>query len=126
MSIFMKLFGSKELLAGLSKASVQAPIMLNVRLRSSAEKIMARSLELVPVQTGNLRDSHFIEKDGNDGYNLGYTADYALSVHELPLSHTPPTQWKYLETPFLEESGVVEKAYSDLDIWAGISFWNML
>lgn len=88
----------------------------------TAEWIMDKSRDLVPVDTGALRASAFVELPVVEGLKVtvtfgygGVSAGYALMVHENPRSGktggVSPTgekykswakvgQWKYLEIPF--------------------------
>lgn len=95
----------KAALKALGERALQAAAQA---LYQEAESIMTASKETYcPVDTGNLRASGHVDKPVIEGSNvsvtLGYggpAAPYALSVHERPAIHRPPTQWKYLETPF--------------------------
>lgn len=40
--------------------------------------------------------------DGTPSVVVGYTASYAVYVHEKPAKHVPGTQWKFLEQPARE------------------------
>ena len=82
-------------------------------LESVGQEILDRSQELVPVETGALKKSAFIEtnKDSNEtsvsiGYNKDGTAPHAVFAHEIgPYSNptTPGTQYKFLETAVREK-----------------------
>lgn len=77
------------------------------------DPIFFRSQELVPVDTGELKDSGFVfvEKRasgarGEVGYAPGGRPFYAVFVHEnLEIRHESPTQAKYLEQAVDELSG---------------------
>lgn len=100
------------------------------------ESIMAKSKELVPVDTGALRASGTVkkpvkDKTGKISVSLEYggvargvfvserttnvkkdpnVSEYALKVHEdLSAWHIPPTQAKYLEMPFREAMSDVRR-----------------
>ena len=79
---------------------------------SEAHEIMDESVTEVPVETGALRDSAFVEEDA-DGVTFGYggnnvqtnpitgksTSDYMIAVHErLDVNH-PVGKAKFLEDP---------------------------
>lgn len=51
-----------------------------------AEKILKEAKKNCPVDTGNLKNSGFI-KEVNGGYSVGFSADYAMIVHEQPQSY---------------------------------------
>lgn len=94
-----------------------------------AEKIHKRAIEYTPVDTGKLRDSIYI-KPYESGFEIGYTCDYALYVHEIGFNyHEPPTQYKFLEdaayevvVEFMEETKMdipVTIEYNPLRVFIG-------
>lgn len=101
--------GSKALQRELKRRARGAPKALAGALFIEAEGIMGKSKRIVPVDKGPLRASGHVQLPKIRGkkvsVTLGYggaAAPYAVFVHEKPARHTPPTQWKYLETPFNE------------------------
>lgn len=66
-----------------------------------ANEVLRESQTMCPVDTGNLRRSGRVSVEEGSKLNveIGYTAEYAVSVHEIPRYH-PNGQWKYLSTPF--------------------------
>lgn len=103
-------------------ARIADPVRVAAAVYQGGERIMAAAKPLVPVDTGTLRASGFVElpkiAGGSISVELGFggpAAPYALAVHENPRSgqtggrspqgakypHYAATgQWKYLETPF--------------------------
>lgn len=78
-----------------------------------AYKILHRAILYTPVNTGKLRNSVYI-KPYEDGYEVGYTCDYAIYVHEIGVNyHKPPTQYKYLEDAAFE---ILNEYKADTDI----------
>lgn len=95
-------------------------------LLEAALKIMNRSMKLVPVLFGNLRASAYVrtaqdltrpdpanlvDKDneaipsdelGEIGVELGYSANYALYVHENLEAHHDDGEAKFLESVIIE------------------------
>jgi hypothetical protein len=61
-------------------------------LQRAAEQLLARSQELVPVNTGELKESGAVV----DGMVV-YTADHAIPVHENLEARHPRGQAKFLE-----------------------------
>lgn len=69
------------------------------------------SQELVPVATGVLKESGYLEKRHSQGqasveigYARGGNPDYAVIVHEDPdMPHKPPTQNKFLQQPLEQD-----------------------
>ena len=73
-------------------------------MRRALQFIKKESLALTPIDIGNLRGSVFTEVT-NEGENIvgtiGYTAEYAVYVHEINKNYTVG-QWKFLEKPIAE------------------------
>jgi hypothetical protein len=78
-----------------------------------AQEVMEDSkANYCPVDTGRLRDSGFVERPmvarmGNGGgfaIQMGYRAEYAVYVHEIPARHLHGS-WKYLSIPFRKHAG---------------------
>jgi hypothetical protein len=96
--------GLESTLKNLAAMAEVAKKVYRSAVRYEAEKIMTMSQEEVPVDTGNLKNSKFIEMnnkpDGAD-VTLGYRTDYAWYVHEIPPDRAthPVGKWKYLEEP---------------------------
>jgi hypothetical protein len=84
-------------------------------LYQSAEVIMTDSKEnYVPVKTGNLRSTGFVQLPEIDGQDINVTlsyggpaVDYAVVVHEDLTAHHPHGQAKYLSTPLEQRLGDV-------------------
>lgn len=107
LRITARLRGSRELRRALKRRGDRAPRALGRALFQEGERIMLVSKRLVPVDTGALRASGHVQlpviRGKGASVTLGYggaAAPYAVFVHERPARHNPPTQWKYLETPF--------------------------
>jgi len=60
------------------------------------------SVNLTPIDTGKLRKSAYVRKNKDDRttivYDVGYSADYALYVHENLNANHPIGQAKFLQT----------------------------
>ena len=74
--------------------------------------IQRRAQELVPVRYGNLKGSAFTRKTPEDDkvVEVGFSAAYALYVHENLEAHHTNGQAKFLETAADEKSGEVVEA----------------
>lgn len=120
----LKLEGLEETLRGVQKLANEFGDDAREALKEEGEAIMVESQKQVPRDTQQLANSKFVEvREENDGpvVTLGYKADYALYVHEIPsppnksrggrsASHRPPTKWKYLEDPVKDASaGFVQR-----------------
>ena len=90
-------------------------------LRYAVKPIYDESQNLVPVDTGKLKASGFIEVRKNTrgvtaviGYARGNNPHYAAFVHErLDLYHEPPTQAKFLEEAANRHMGKIPARYAD-------------
>lgn len=84
-------------------------------VRVEAEKVMTASQLEVPVDTGRLKNSKFIvihETSNGLVAELGYSADYAIWVHEIPAAHAVG-KWKYLEDPIKRAMGKFQSNVAD-------------
>jgi hypothetical protein len=85
-----------------------------------AKQIFERSQEFVPEDTGRLKRSGEIKKEGNK-FIVKYTADYAIYVHERVELHHDDGRAKFLEDAVKVEiddadsllQRVVEEAIAD-------------
>lgn len=93
----------------LDLVSGESPRIIEATLRP----IFDRSQELVPVDTGKLKQSGYIAVrsfrgriQGEVGYAKGGVPFYAVIVHEDPnFKHKPPTQYKFLQKAVEENQG---------------------
>lgn len=95
---------------GMEKWGDVIPQSVKTAILLTAEAMLASAQEIVPVDTGALKNSgHTLEEDhSGDSHKYsvivgfgGPTAPYAGIVHESPqYKHASPTSWKYLEIPF--------------------------
>jgi len=95
--------GVKKIVRNLKKQGRLAAHRCEVGLKRAGLFLQRESLFICPIEWGNLRGSSFCRAKGK-GYRVvvqvGYTADYAVYVHErLDLHHDAPTQAKFLEQP---------------------------
>ena len=97
---------------GLRKMARQFPQWAAQALNEEAQETMTKAIAITPNDSGRLRDSHrvWLATPKDLTALLTFSTDYAIYVHEIPAppdkspggrsaTHTPPTQWKYLETP---------------------------
>ena len=66
------------------------------------------SQQLVPVDTGALKNSAFTRQEGDD-VTVGYTQAYALPVHERTYVNHPIGQAKFLEQPLRTEEAEMKR-----------------
>lgn len=107
------------------KAGLDA-VLMRV-MEETMQRVYSESQELVPVDTGALRDSGRIIKTGGITagglpevlvvYGNG-NVDYAVTVHEdLSVHHDSPTQAKFLEIPLIRnESFLVSRLRQQLQV----------
>lgn len=74
--------------------------------------IKGKALPLTPIDESNLRGSAYVNNpvitSQGPVVEIGYTADYAVYVHErTELHHAPPTQAKFLEDAIKTNTGAI-------------------
>lgn len=81
-------------------ADVQAAI--EAGLEESAQDVLDASNDIVPVDTGELRNSGEVVTESNskgkDSTSVAYSAEHAVAVHETPKNYQNGRKYKYLET----------------------------
>lgn len=121
MGLAVKVKGVKELVRALKKKKIDYNRSFEIQLKRSALLVLRESKKLVPIDTGFLRKSGFVNinpiKGGGTDTSaiVAYTASYALFVHENTEEKWkgkkrrkpskgkywgPKGQSKYLEKPF--------------------------
>ena len=94
-------------------------------LYEEGTRIMNESLNIVPVEWGNLQNTGTVhdpeETEGNVTVMLSYggpAVDYAIVQHETPpdvFSHSPGQSWKYLQRPAEEATrGMEQRIAADI------------
>lgn len=132
--------GTKAMQRKIERIAREFPNRVERSLRLEAEFVMTRSKkEFVPVDLGTLRSSGHVDNVERKGKDLsvtlaygGASAPYALSVHEHPSAHSPPSwegkavsdiaKWsedgrgpKYLERPLMQAvSGMARRIAASL------------
>jgi uncharacterized membrane protein len=109
----IRIEGGEKVLAALRSYGDAAAPALGRALYGEANVIFNDSQEIVPVDTGTLKNTGYVHQPQSPAPGIvevlvsygGPAAAYALAVHErLGVRHKPPTQAKYLETPLLARS----------------------
>ena len=116
------------------------PLLMTSALHSEAKRMMRRSQQLVPRDTGALAASGYVEKPivypHHSTVELGYSSPYAVRVHEMPRSgqtegvgpgprYQPyrswagTGQWKYLEEA-ANEVGQTSAARIKEEVWLNL------
>ncbi len=92
--------GGNAVLANLAAAIQSIENATNEGLLAAGLFVQGESQEFTPVEFGVLNNSAFTRQNGNLNVAIGYTAEYAAFVHEMPASNNftkPDTGPKFLE-----------------------------
>lgn len=104
----VRIDGIGKVLKNLNRSVVGIKSKSRQGLQAAALLVLGTSKELTPVDTGNLRGGTYTKLFGgrdNPGAEIGYTAAYAVFVHErTELHHKAPTQAKFLETALKQKA----------------------
>lgn len=109
--------GVKSIRDLLKRHREKAISALKKELYQEGQGIMTQSKELVPVDTGNLRDSGTVQLPRQEGsaivQEMGYggpAAPYAIFVHENTVVFHKVGMAKFLEIPFRQaQRGMVDR-----------------
>lgn len=100
--------GLNEIKANLAKVEARVAAATERGQQKAADHLLAASQPLVPVgETGELKASGYATTKGrglNAVATVGYSADYALKVHEDLEARHDDGQAKFLEQPAREEA----------------------
>jgi len=113
----IKVTGVRSVLTRLKGARNFVDSKMEIGLKKGGLFLQQQSQEIVPVLTGNLKNSAFTRNVGGKGSDadiaVGYTANYAVFVHEdLNARHKPGKMAKYLEKPAREKRKEIIKIIS--------------
>lgn len=108
MAEMLRLEGVKKMIAELKRRGVVTAQEFARNVRRAGLFLQRESQLIVPVDTGNLKNSAFTRKAGGRGWKVivvvGYTAAYAIFVHEnLEARHKEGKEAKFLEKPLREK-----------------------
>lgn len=111
MKLEFTISGKEQLLKNMQSLGVKGPKLMGKALWNEGNRIMIEAKKITPYDLGHLRDSGKVRREvvtvTGASVELGFggtAAPYAIYVHERGPDtprHKAPTQWKYLETPFL-------------------------
>lgn len=112
ISVNVRVQGAEEAAKALRRSAQDATHAVAGALYLIACDIMRGALKLVPVDTGALRRSHFVERPSGPVYaptlTMGFVAPYAIEVHEdLGAEHINGSA-KFLEGPYLQALGSLD------------------
>ena len=95
--------GVNEVIKNLRKVKGILAEEIGVNLKRAGLFLQRKSQQIVPIDKNNLRPSAFTRSEGKGfktDVQVGYTAAYAVYVHEnLEARHRPGKSAKYLENP---------------------------
>jgi hypothetical protein len=93
-----KVTGLEKILGNLDKEIERIEGLSMDGLLEAGFKVLGVAQERTPVDTGNLKGSGFVRKEGKLSVSIGFGAAYAIYVHEdLEAKHTTG-QAKFLES----------------------------
>lgn len=82
-------------------------------LKAGGELVLEKANQLVPVESGDLKDSGIVTVDG-DTATVTYTSEYALKQHErLDFDHPGGGHAKFLEIGALANAAAIEEEIAE-------------
>ena len=129
MADLSKVTGVKEVIRNMHRAGIRFALGVERGLKRGGLFGLRKSKQVVPVLTGNLKNSGDVRSEGN-GFNtvvkVGYwDTDYAIYVHERrDLKHKEGKQSKFLESPMRNHSKEIYNIVADSanGIWKASNF----
>lgn len=109
-----KITGLKQLHKNLKKEFAAIEKNTQRGLLKAAHRVVARSKELTPVDTGSLRSNQFASPT-EKGAKIEVKQNYAIYVHEDLAAHHPTGQAKFLETALNENKDAIFRAAAGED-----------
>ncbi len=109
MKISVEFKGTEKVMKALQALGERAQKAMGAALYQEGNDILRAAKIITPVKTGVLKGSGFVGMPQYSGASVtvdigfgGAASAYAVIQHEeLDYKHTPPTQAKYLEQPFM-------------------------
>ena len=113
MTIRIKMTGVNRVTKALWRIQYRYSRGFKKGLKKAADHVMRQSKKIVPVDTGALKKSGYVEVKG-DGFRatatVGYTEHYAIYQHEnLMYKHKRGKRAKFLSGPLEKEKDAVVK-----------------
>jgi len=113
MASLLKLTGVKKAIKALRREKIQRGRLLAAGLKRAGLFLQRESQKVVPVEWSTLKNSAFTRAFGTGAKTeviVGYTAGYAVYVHEdLQARHNPGQQAKFLEGPAREKEDQIRR-----------------
>lgn len=99
----MSMDGLRELEANFDKLLKKTEVKSKKGFKEVCEDLIGKSINLAPVDIGDLRGSGHVEYKNDFDANVGFNEPYAIKQHEhTEYEHPKGGQAKYLEQPFRE------------------------
>lgn len=106
----VRITGTAKVIRNLGKAVGGIKRRSKAALWEAGLVVRRRAAQLTPTDTGNLKGSQYmrgIKIQKGPGVEIGYTASYALWVHEIKASHKSPTQWQFLRKALNDKRKII-------------------
>ena len=119
-SVKVSIKGIPEITAKLKQMAEKTPNEVLREIGAEGEFLLGESKKECPHDTGYLRNSGYSDLKG-DHVEVGYSAEYALPVHErVEAHHKHPTKAKYLEDPFNRRAPLMHENIAKRLRWKGL------
>lgn len=102
----MKVFGTENVLKNLNKEIRAVQGRTEAGLKTAGLLVQRESQKKVPIDTGNLKASAYTQNKGA-GVEVGFTADYAIYVHENEEAYHARGEAKFLEKALIENKSKI-------------------
>ena len=93
-----KVSGLSKILTNLDKQIAKIEGNTMAGLLEAGLQVQRVAQERTPVDTGNLKNSAYTRKVSDDAVEVGFSAAYAVYVHENLEAHHPTGQAQFLES----------------------------
>lgn len=101
--------GLKKVLSNLDKEAKKIENLTMAGLLEAGLKVQAVAQQRTPVDTSNLKNSAYTRKDGHLRVIVGYSAAYAVYVHEDLEARHSIGQAKFLESALRDNREAIRK-----------------
>lgn len=107
MAAWGEVKGYDQVIANLNKEVARIEGATMEGLMEAGLKVLKVAQERTPVDTGNLKNSGFVRKQGKLGVTIGFSAAYAIYVHENLEAHHDTGQAKFLESALRDNRAAI-------------------
>lgn len=102
--------GVDKVFSNLKVRNAKTVLQVQQGLLKAGFFLQAKSQDVVPVKFGILKNSAFTRMEGggmDTNVIVGYTANYAIYVHEIDAKHKPGKIYKFLEKPMRDNADTI-------------------